>query len=593
MREHWRAIVLLLRATWRTDPKNALGGLAETLSYLRIPLFAWCLKLMTEGAIAQDPRPLAMGAAGIGLMGVMTFVGMWVGTTCMLRLTETVGFAFSRDIAEMAAAVPGLEHHERADYQDRLELLRGGHGALTNSLSALLYTFNLVLMGVGMLVALAVASPWLLLIIPFTLPAFPIARAEQRWFREAEDRMAEPGRRFAYFKALTADRNAGMEVRVFGLGPEVVRRMEESWLDTRRPPTDAGRRSALLSVAGSLFFLVGFGGMITVMLWLASRGRITAGDVVMAIFLAQQVRAAIVDPVRGVTGLGGMLRQAGRLLWLMDYTKEALAKATGTRPAPDALREGIVFDHVSFRYPGTDRWVLRDVSFRIPAGGVIALVGENGAGKTTIVKLLCRMYEPTEGRILVDGVDLAEIGVEEWRKRLSAAFQDFARFEFTAQHTVGVGHLPGLDDPAAVQAALDHAGAGDLPATLPAGTQTQLGTRWEGGVDLSTGQWQKVALGRALMRDAPLVLFFDEPTASLDALAEHALFERYTRAARAGSERGAVTVLVSHRFSTVRSAHLILVIDGGTVTELGSHEDLIVRGGLYAELYQLQARAYA
>ncbi|HEX6371124.1 MAG TPA: ABC transporter ATP-binding protein [Longimicrobium sp.] len=593
MREHWRAIVLLLRATWRTDRRNSIGVMAETLSYLRIPLFAWCLKLMTEGALAHDTRRLALGAAGIALMGVMTFVGMWVGTTCMLRLTESVGFALSRDIAQMAAAVPGLEHHERADYQDRLELLRGGHGALTNSLSALLYTVNLVLMGVGTLVALAVASPWLLLIIPFTLPAFPIARAEQRWFREAEDRMAEPGRRFAYLKALTVDRNAGMELRVFGLEPEVVSRLEASWLETRRHPTEAGRRSALLSVAGSLVFLVGFAGLITLMLWLASRGRITAGDVVMAIFLAQQVRAAIVDPVRGVTGLGAMLRNAARLLWLMDYTKEELAKAQGTRPAPDALRDGIVFDHVSFRYPGTERWVLRDVSFRIPAGGVVALVGENGAGKTTIVKLLCRMYEPTEGRILVDGVELAQIGVEEWRQRLSAAFQDFARFEFTAQHTVGVGHLPRLDDPGAVHAALGRAGAAELPDTLPAGTETQLGTRWEGGVDLSTGQWQKVALGRALMREAPLVLFFDEPTASLDALAEHALFERYTQASRAGAERGAVTVLVSHRFSTVRSADLILVIDGGAVTELGSHDELLLRDGLYAELYQLQARAYA
>ena len=593
MREQWRAVVLLLGSAWRTDRRNSLGMLVQALSYLRIPLFAWCLKLMTEGAIRHDTRQLALSAAGIALMGVMTFAGMWVGTQCQLRLTEAVGFSLSRQIAEMAAAVPGLEHHERADYQDRLELLRGGHGALTNSLSALLSTFNLVIMGGGTLVALAVASPWLLLILPFTFPAFPIARAEQRWFRRAEERMAEPSRRYSYLKALTADRNAGMELRVFGLEHEVLSRLETAWLDTRRPSADAGRRAALLSVAGSLFFLAGFAGLITLMLWLASRGRVTAGDVVMAIFLAQQVRSAIVDPVYGLTGVGGMLRTAGRLLWLMDYTQAELARARGTHPAPDLLRDGIVFDRVSFRYPGTERWVLRDVSFRIPAGGVVALVGENGAGKTTLVKLLCRMYEPTEGRILVDGVELAQIGVEPWRERLSAAFQDFARFEFTARHTVGVGDLPRLEEPDAVHAALYRAGASDLPATLPAGVETQLGTRWEGGVDLSTGQWQKVALGRALMRPEPLVLFFDEPTASLDALAEHALFERYTQASRAGADRGAVTVLVSHRFSTVRSADLILVIDGGAVTELGSHDELLLRDGLYAELYQLQARAYA
>ncbi|HEX8904257.1 MAG TPA: ATP-binding cassette domain-containing protein, partial [Longimicrobiaceae bacterium] len=271
---------------------------------------------------------------------------------------------------------------------------------------------------------------------------------------------------------------------------------------------------------------------------------------------------------------------------------EAAARR-GTRPAPARLTDGIVFERVSFRYPGTDRWALKDVSFRIPAGSVIALVGENGAGKTTLVKLLCRMYEPTEGRILVDGVELADIDVVSWRERLSAAFQDFARFEFTAQEAVGVGDLPRIDDRGAVLGALDRAGAAGVLEALPVGPETQLAGRWEGGVDLSTGQWQKVALGRALMRDEPLVLFFDEPTASLDARAEHALFEGYARAARAGLERGAITVLVSHRFSTVRSADLILVIDGGGVAELGSHEELILRDGLYAELYQLQARAYA
>ena len=224
---------------------------------------------------------------------------------------------------------------------------------------------------------------------------------------------------------------------------------------------------------------------------------------------------------------------------------------------------------------------------------MVALVGENGAGKTTLVKLLARMYEPTTGRILVDGVDLADIEVQGWRRRLSAAFQDFARFELSAQHAVGAGDLAKLDDRGAVLAALERAGASDVLHALPRGLDTQLGARWDDGVDISTGQWQKLALGRALMREDPLVVFFDEPTASLDALSEHALFERYAAEARAGAARGAVTVLVSHRFSTVRSADLILVIDGGGVTELGGHEELILRDGLYAELYQMQARAYA
>jgi ATP-binding cassette subfamily B protein len=316
------------------------------------------------------------------------------------------------------------------------------------------------------------------------------------------------------------------------------------------------------------------------------------GEVVMAVYLAQQVRSSVVEPVQQMADLGEMLRAAGRMIWLKDYAAAAGARP-GTQAAPARLTGEIAFDNVSFRYPGTEKWALKDVSFRIPAGAVVALVGENGAGKTTLVKLLARMYEPTSGRILVDGVDLADIEVEGWRARLSAAFQDFARFELSAQHAVGAGDLSRLDDREAVLAALERAGASDVLHALPRGLDTQLGARWEDGVDLSTGQWQKLALGRALMREDPLVVFFDEPTASLDAMSEHALFQRYAAEARAGAARGAVTVLVSHRFSTVRSADLILVIDGGGVTELGGHEELILRDGLYAELYQMQARAYA
>ena len=252
-----------------------------------------------------------------------------------------------------------------------------------------------------------------------------------------------------------------------------------------------------------------------------------------------------------------------------------------------------MFDDVSFTYPGTDRPVLRDVAFTIPAGTVVAVVGENGAGKSTLVKLLTRMYEPTSGRILVDGADLAEIDVLRWRQRLSAAFQDFARLELVAQESVGAGDLPRLEDAPAVLAALERAGGTDVVDELPARLATQLGSRWDGGVDLSTGQWQKVALGRALMREDPLVTFFDEPTASLDAPTEHALFARYADAARSGSAAGMITVLVSHRFSTVRAADLIVVVADGRVSEVGSHDELMEREGLYAELYTLQARSYA
>jgi len=287
------------------------------------------------------------------------------------------------------------------------------------------------------------------------------------------------------------------------------------------------------------------------------------------------------------------VRSAKRLRWLRDYADSTAAQRSGSTTPPGRLARGITFDDVSFRYPGTDRWVLRHLSLTVPAGAVLAIVGDNGAGKTTLVKLLTRMYEPTEGRILIDGVDLGTIDVVAWRERLAAAFQDFTRFELVAQRAVGVGDLAHVDDEPAALTALDRAGGSDVVRALPTQLDTQLGSTWDGGVDLSTGQWQKLALGRALMRPDPLITFFDEPTASLDAPTEHALFQRYIDAAQAGAQSGAVTVLVSHRFSTVRSADLIVVLDGSTVAEIGGHDELMQAGGLYAELYGLQAKSYA
>jgi ATP-binding cassette subfamily B protein len=286
-----------------------------------------------------------------------------------------------------------------------------------------------------------------------------------------------------------------------------------------------------------------------------------------------------------------------RLAWLEDYAASVAASAD--QPPPSRLSEGIRLEGVSFAYPGTDRLVLDGVDLSLPAGSVVALVGENGAGKTTLVKLLCKLYEPTAGRILVDGAPLAEIRAEAWRSRLSGAFQDFFRFEFRACHSVGVGDPPRMDDESAVVSAVERAGATDVVERLPEGLATQLGPTWPGGVEVSFGQWQKLALARGFMRDEPLLLVLDEPTAALDAETEHALFERYASTARAagsgsgnGGGAGRVTLLVSHRFSTVRMADLIVVLDGSRVAQVGTHDELMAKGGPYAELYKIQAAAY-
>jgi ATP-binding cassette subfamily B protein len=284
------------------------------------------------------------------------------------------------------------------------------------------------------------------------------------------------------------------------------------------------------------------------------------------------------------------LEAAQRLAWLEDFVA---SRATGGEVSPPTrLERGIRLEGVAFRYPGTEEFVLRDIDLDLPAGTVVAVVGENGAGKTTLVKLLSRFYEPTDGRITVDGVELGRIKADEWRERLAGAFQDFMRFEFQAGLTIGLGELARMEDVPALRTAVSRAGADDVIAKLPNGLDTQLGPTWENGMELSFGQWQKLALARGFMRDRPLLLALDEPTAALDAETEHALFERFAAASRASREDGRITVLVSHRFSTVRMADLIVVIDDGRIVEAGSHEELMARDGLYAELYGIQARAY-
>jgi ATP-binding cassette, subfamily B, bacterial len=322
------------------------------------------------------------------------------------------------------------------------------------------------------------------------------------------------------------------------------------------------------------------------------------GRVLLVLAAGSRLSAYIGATVGEIGFLRGIwLDGSIRLAWLEDYAA-ALIEHSDV-PVPELLSSGICFEHVSFVYPGTERRVLDDVCLDFRPGSVVAIVGENGAGKSTLVKLLCRLYQPTRGRILVDGLDLARMPVDAWRSRLAGAFQDFFRFEFRARHTVGVGDLCRLDDDSTVRTAVNRAGADDVIARLASGLETQLGPTWPGGVEVSFGQWQKLALARGFMRDRPLLLVLDEPTAALDAETEHALFERYAAAARGGrsngeTERdgGRITILVSHRFSTVRMADRIVVLDGARVAEVGTHEELVAKGGKYAELYGIQASAY-
>jgi ATP-binding cassette subfamily B protein len=325
--------------------------------------------------------------------------------------------------------------------------------------------------------------------------------------------------------------------------------------------------------------------------FVALRAGARPGDVLLVLAAGARLSAYVGATVGEIGFLRGVWMDGSRrLAWLEDYAAAMVASAD--LPVPSELQRGIRFEHVSFAYPGTTRRALEDVSLFLPAGAVVALVGENGAGKTTLVKLLARMYEPQAGSIYLDDVALSRLPADEWRTRMAGAFQDFFRFEFLAQQSVGLGDLPRLDDRVAVTAAVERAGAVDVISRLQRGLDTQLGPTWPGGADISFGQWQKLALARGFMRERPLLLILDEPTSALDAETEHALFEQYAAAARQGHANGRITVLVSHRFSTVRMADLIVVLDGARVVEVGTHDELMARGGQYAELYGIQAASY-
>ncbi|HZS57977.1 MAG TPA: ABC transporter ATP-binding protein, partial [Gemmatimonadaceae bacterium] len=410
--------------------------------------------------------------------------------------------------------------------------------------------------------------------------------------RKVEEQSAPWNRLARHLFDIATTAAPGKEVRVTRVGDRLVTERRATWERWYRPVASARWGSAGWHMLGWAIFGAAY---VLGVVFVASRPAVSAGAVLLVLAAGSRLSAYISATVGEIGFLRGFwLEGSRRLAWLEDYATAAVDGADLSPPV--RLSTGIRLDHVSFAYPGTTRRVLDDVTLDLPAGSVIALVGENGAGKTTLVKLLCRLYPPDEGRIFIDDIDLARIRPDEWRARLAGAFQDFFRFEFKARQTVGLGDLSRLEDQPAVTMALSRAGADDVIEKLSGGLETQLGVTWPEGAEVSFGQWQKLALARGFMRDNPLLLVLDEPTAALDAETEHALFERYAAAAREGTggriTDGRITILVSHRFSTVRMADHIVVLDGARVVETGTHDALMARGGQYAELYGIQAAAY-
>jgi ATP-binding cassette subfamily B protein len=558
------------------------------LSALPDALIAVWLKLLGDGLLGHRPRLVLIAAVGIGVSATATWFLRTVSTRLQRRFRDKVTIALESHVARLMASIATIAHHERPDYLDRLSVLRHQIFMLDHMYMSVFSTAGWILR-LGVTVALlASIHPALVLLAAFALPTVLSSSWRPGVERAAQERGASSSRLSRHLFTMATTAAAGKEVRVLGIGSRLVARRRESWERWYGPVAAARWGSAVWHTLAWAVFGAGYVGAIV---FVARRTGSTPGDMLLVLAAGSRLSAYIGATVGEIGFLRGVWMDGSRrLAWLEDYA--ASFNATADMAVPPGVRTAIRLDHVSFSYPGTSRVVLDDVSLTLPAGAVVAIVGENGAGKTTLVKLLAKMYEPSSGSILIDDTPLARVPADAWRLRLAGAFQDFFRFEFSARHSVGLGDVPRMDDEAAVLGAIDRAGANDVLSRLPSGLETQLGPTWPGGVDLSFGQWQKLALARGFMREQPLLLVLDEPTAALDAETEHALFERYAEAARGKTSDGRITILVSHRFSTVRMASLIVVLDGAKLVEAGSHEQLMAKGGQYSQLYGIQAAAY-
>jgi ATP-binding cassette subfamily B protein len=579
----WR----VLKLGYRHEPRMLLASFAlSQLAALPDAFLALWLKLLGEGVLVGDRRLLVTAALGLGASATATWFLTTVSTRVQRRFRDKVTIALESHVARLQGSIATIAHQERPEYLDRLSVLRNQVFVLDHMYMSLFSTCGWILR-LGVVIGLLMSiHPALAVLALFAVPTVFTSSWRPGIERAAEERRASSARLAQHLFTTATTAPPGKEVRVTRIGSRLVEDRRLAWEWWYGPVAAARWGSARWhALAWTIFGLAYVGAIVFV----SSVLRAPPGDVLLVLAAGSRLSAYIGATVGEIGFLRGIwLDGSRRLAWLEDYAASVIASADA--PAPSQLREGVRLEGVSFAYPGTDRLVLDSVDLELPAGAVVALVGENGAGKTTLVKLLCKLYEPTAGRILVDGVPLARMRTDEWRSRLAGAFQDFFRFELLARQSVGVGDVPRVDDETAVATAVARAGADDVVARLPAGLQTQLGPTWPGGVEVSFGQWQKLALARGFMRDRPSLLVLDEPTAALDAETEHALFERYAAAAR-GAAQG-VTILVSHRFSTVRMADLIVVLDGARVAQVGTHEELMGKGGPYAELYGIQAAAY-
>jgi len=588
MRRQLRRADALFGNAWRAAPLLAtacvLVAFGSSLFMLGYPLG---FRAIVDGAAEHQPARIVTGLVIVAI----TFPGSWVlqlvSGALNSKLTDLTNLRVSTRIGALACAAPFLEHFERSDYLAEIDNLRERRRTLAAAPAQTLGLVKSAIQFIGIAVLLALVwAPLLVVPLLAAAPAWADRRGAQVEKR-SDDELADRRRLLGELFSLTSTAAPARELRTFGAAGALLERHARLGDEVNARSLRAARTAAVWEAGGWIVYAAGFGAAIVALVLRAAHGAESPGAVVEVVSLLRRAQRQVTGATASAGSFATASATANRLLWLEDYVAGATAPATATA-VPGRLGAGITFEHVSFCYPGQDALALRDICLTLDAGTTVAVVGENGAGKSTLIKLLTGMYRPSAGRVTVDGQDLAGISPGRWRAAATGAFQDYVRFFMTLGDGVGAGDLPRIDDQAAVAGALERAGADGIaePGTL-------LGP-YIGGRSLSGGQWQRLALARGLMRDRPLLIVLDEPTASLDAPSEAALFERYREAARRlGETNGAITVLVSHRFSTVHMADTIVVMDGGAIKETGDHGTLMAGGGVYAELFTLQAASYA
>lgn len=606
-----RTLARTLGLAMEADPLRAAGLVLLTVALGVVPVVkAWLAKLVLDGVGAGMGASATLSGLSAGTGGpigpaadgafaaALVYGVVWMAGRLAEpardhlhgNLSARVTGHVERRMMAVGGAIPDLDHFARKAFLDEMDVLSNAVTWRPMSLFANLHAVARSLITItGLLLLLWPFQPLLALgLVAFAVPqAVAQQRLQQRTYQAITAR-SEKARMMAYCASVTTGPAAAKEVLVFGVGPWFSarwRRLADEALAEMAHIRRKGLWVSLVLVAGNGIALAASFAYVAAQV---SSQRLSVGDFALYLSLVVGLQQTVFSITTATGGMYGAILFMRRLFAFLDETRPHIVvmPAGQALPAPERFRQGLELRHVSFTYPEQSAPVLRNVSFTLGAGETVALVGENGAGKSTLVKLLTRLYDPTGGEILLDGVPLRDYDLASARQRMTVVFQDFARFSLSAQHNIGVGDAVHADDLERVRAAAAWAGADAVLARLPKGLETPLTRTFEGGVDLSGGEWQKVAMARAAMRDAALVIL-DEPTAALDAQAEYELFQRFRELAA-----GRTVLLISHRFSTVRMADRILVMEGGEIVEAGSHEELLALSGRYATLYEMQAGRY-